>query len=193
AATFPLPDDVVALGDQIRRAPEIEIGECGTEIGHERPDVGTAAARFMQRVFEQHVRRGNLVDDGKIDILAPELGKPAADNGLVSLFLAHWNASSSSVARGSSASIDDPSEDLRLRRSGQTPVLALTSDVALVLAVHPSLPVHEPDSSNTRGRIPASSPTPLPASARATPPAASRPSRRSATAWGTCPIPAAAS
>src|SRR5262249_51461208 len=40
-----------------------------TEIGHERPDVGTAAARFMQRVFEQHVRRGNLVDDGKIDLL----------------------------------------------------------------------------------------------------------------------------
>src|SRR5262245_53135932 len=127
AATLPLTDDVVALGDQIRRAPEIEIGECGTEIGHERLDVGTAAARFMQRVFEQHVRRGNLVDDGKIDLLAPELGKPAADDGLVIRFLAHWNASSSSVARGSSTPIDDLSEELGLRRPCRTPVLALES------------------------------------------------------------------
>src|SRR5262249_56698551 len=39
ATTFPLTDDVVALGDKIRRAPEIEIGECGTEIGYERLDV----------------------------------------------------------------------------------------------------------------------------------------------------------
>src|SRR5262249_3093409 len=62
------------------------------------------------------------------------LGKPAADNGLVIRFLAHWNASSSSVARGSSTPIDDPSEDLRLRRSSQTPVLALESKSASAAA-----------------------------------------------------------
>src|SRR5262249_54775054 len=61
ATTFPLTDDVVAIGDKIRRAPEIEIGECSTEIGHERLDVVAASAGFMQRVFEQHVRRGDLV------------------------------------------------------------------------------------------------------------------------------------
>jgi hypothetical protein len=94
ATAFPLTDDIVALGDKIRRAPEIEIGECGTEIGHERLDVVATAAGFMQGVFEQHVRRGDLVDNSKIDALAPEFGKPAADNGLVIFFLAHWNGSS---------------------------------------------------------------------------------------------------
>src|SRR6516164_9222214 len=94
ATTFPLTDDIVALCDKIRRAPEIEVGECGTEIGHERLDVVVAAAGFMQRIFEQHVRRGDLVDDSEIDALAPEFRKPAADNGLVIFFLAHWNGSS---------------------------------------------------------------------------------------------------
>src|SRR5262249_37754082 len=89
AAAFPLADDVVALGDQIRGAPEIEVRECRTEIRHERLDVGTAAAGLVQRVFQQHVRRGDLVDDGEIDGLAPEFGEPAADNGLVVFYLAH--------------------------------------------------------------------------------------------------------
>src|SRR6478672_548985 len=56
ATTFPLADDVVALGNQIRGAPEIEIGEGGAEIGYERLDIVAAATGFMQRVFEQHVR-----------------------------------------------------------------------------------------------------------------------------------------
>jgi hypothetical protein len=37
----------------------------------------------MQRVFEQHVRRGDLVDNSEIEPLAPEFGKPAADNALL--------------------------------------------------------------------------------------------------------------
>jgi hypothetical protein len=48
----------------------------------------------MQRVFEQHVRRSDLLDNSQIDALAPEFGKPATDNGLVIFFLAHWNGSS---------------------------------------------------------------------------------------------------
>src|SRR5262249_35424437 len=44
APAFPLTDDIVALGDKIRRAPEIEIRECGTEIGHERLDISAATA-----------------------------------------------------------------------------------------------------------------------------------------------------
>src|ERR1700691_2374622 len=72
AATFPLTDDVIALGDQVGSAPEIEIRECSAEIGHERLNVGAAATGVMQRVFEQHVRRGDLVDNAEIDGLAPE-------------------------------------------------------------------------------------------------------------------------
>src|SRR6516162_10264684 len=75
ATTFPLTDDIVALGDKIRSAPEVEIGECGPEIGHERLDVVAATSGFMQRVFEQHVWRGDLVNDSEIDALAPEFGK----------------------------------------------------------------------------------------------------------------------
>jgi len=89
AATFPSTDDVVALGDQICGAPEIEIRERRTEIGHERLDVFSAAAGFVQRIFEQHVGRGNLVDDREIDVLTPEVGKPAADDGLIVCFLAY--------------------------------------------------------------------------------------------------------
>ena len=92
AAAFPLADDVVALGDQVRRAPEIEIGERGPEVGHEGLDVFAAAARLMQRVFQQHVRRGDLIDDRQIDVLAPEVGEPAADDGLVVFLFAHWSA-----------------------------------------------------------------------------------------------------
>jgi len=39
ASTFPLSDDVVALGDKIRGSPEIKIGKCPAEVGHEGLDV----------------------------------------------------------------------------------------------------------------------------------------------------------
>src|ERR1700693_2606707 len=39
SAAFPLADDSVALGDQIGDAPEVEVGERGAEVGHERLDV----------------------------------------------------------------------------------------------------------------------------------------------------------
>src|SRR5262245_28809612 len=93
-ATFPLTDDIVALGDQISRSPEIEIGECCTEIGHKRLDVGTAPSRLVQRISEQHVRGGDLVDDRKIDVLAPEFAEPSDNNRLVGIFFAHQSNSS---------------------------------------------------------------------------------------------------
>jgi hypothetical protein len=43
-----LADDVVALSDQVRSAPEIEVGERGPKIDHERLDIFAAAARLMQ-------------------------------------------------------------------------------------------------------------------------------------------------
>ena len=40
-------DDVVAFGDEIRRAPELQVRERRTEIGHERLDVRTSLARLV--------------------------------------------------------------------------------------------------------------------------------------------------
>jgi hypothetical protein len=65
-APFPLADDIVSFCDQIRRAPEVEIGECSAEIGHECLDVVT----------------GELIDDTEIAGLAPELGKPPTERRL---------------------------------------------------------------------------------------------------------------
>jgi hypothetical protein len=83
------------------------------------------ATGFVQRVLEQHVRRSDLVDNRKIDLLAPEFGKPAGDDGLVIFVLAHFDVLD--CFGGSSKPLDDLSEGLRLRRSDQTPVLALES------------------------------------------------------------------
>ena len=88
-ATFPLTNDVVALGDQVCGAPEIEVGECCAKV-------------FMNAFMSSRPRRGSCSEyfssmsgaaissiDREIDVLAPEVGKPAADNGLVIFFLAH--------------------------------------------------------------------------------------------------------
>ena len=47
----------------------------------------------VQRVLQQHVRRGDVVDNGEIAGLTPEFGEPAADDGLVVLFFAHVSSS----------------------------------------------------------------------------------------------------
>src|SRR6185295_1008133 len=46
-----------------------------------------------QRVFQQHVRRGDLVDHGQVEDFAPEIAEPAADDGLVVILQAHGGAS----------------------------------------------------------------------------------------------------
>ena len=102
ATAFPLADDKVAFGDQLGRAPEIEVGKRSTKIGHERLDVITTAARFVQRVVEQHVRRSDLVDDREIDILTPKLSKPATNDGLIAVFFAYLNCPNQVVSQGSS-------------------------------------------------------------------------------------------
>jgi hypothetical protein len=43
----------------------------------------------VQRILQQHVRRRELVDNRKVAGLAPELGEPAADDGLVVVFYRH--------------------------------------------------------------------------------------------------------
>src|SRR5712671_6217779 len=48
AAALPTTDDVVALGDEIRRAVKLEIGERLAETAHERLDVRATTPRRMQ-------------------------------------------------------------------------------------------------------------------------------------------------
>src|SRR6516165_4832784 len=86
AATFPLPDDVIALGDKVGRAPELEVRERGAEIHHEIPHVLATPTRRMQRILEQHVGRGEFVDDLWVPGVTPESVEPASDDGLVVLF-----------------------------------------------------------------------------------------------------------
>jgi hypothetical protein len=49
---------------------------------HESLDVFPSPTRLVQGVLKEHLRRGELVDDSEIARLAPELGEPAADDGL---------------------------------------------------------------------------------------------------------------
>src|SRR5215469_10076942 len=48
AAAFPLADDVIAFGDEVSRAPELQVGERSTEIGHKSLDVFAAFPGLMQ-------------------------------------------------------------------------------------------------------------------------------------------------
>jgi hypothetical protein len=57
--------------------------ERGPEVGHERLDVVAATAGFVQGILQEHVGRRDLIDDRKIDVLAPEFGEPTHDDGLV--------------------------------------------------------------------------------------------------------------
>src|SRR5207245_4637250 len=88
-AAFPAADHVVALGDEVRSAPKVEVRECFTEPSHESLDICVAATRRMQRILQEHVVSGELVDDVEIAGFAPELREPAAYDGLVVLFLRH--------------------------------------------------------------------------------------------------------
>src|SRR5262249_42710388 len=85
AAAFPLADDVVALGDEIGGTPEVEVGEGRAELLGEGADLLASPAGCVQRVLEPDVRCGDLVDDSRVEVLAPEFGEPAPDDGLVLL------------------------------------------------------------------------------------------------------------
>src|ERR1700676_890102 len=82
-ATFPATDDIVAFGDQVRGAPEVQVREGRTEVCHERFNIVTATAWFMQRILQKHVGRGEFVDDVELAGLTPKVGEPTADNGFI--------------------------------------------------------------------------------------------------------------
>src|ERR1700736_3862460 len=94
ATPFPLADDVSTFGNEVGRAPEVQVGEGSSEIGHESLDVLATFPRFMQRVLQQHVRRSNLVDHFQVAFFTPESGEPGADDGLVVILQAHECTSS---------------------------------------------------------------------------------------------------
>src|SRR3981081_4675181 len=86
-ATFPSTDDVVALRDEIRSAPEVEIGERFPKVRHERLDVLMATARFVERILQEHVGRGEFIDNSEVASLPPKMREPPANNGLLVFFL----------------------------------------------------------------------------------------------------------
>jgi hypothetical protein len=87
SAAFSSTDDVVAFRDEIRSAPEVEIGERFPKVRHECLDVFTATARFVQRILQEHVGRSEFIDNSEIASLAPKIREPPANNGLVVFFL----------------------------------------------------------------------------------------------------------
>src|SRR3954471_12452709 len=90
AAALPLPDDVVALGDEVGGRAEAEIGERLAERQRELAHLVAAAEGLVQRVLEADVGRGELVDDARVEVAAPEVGEPANDDGLVVLDRHAW-------------------------------------------------------------------------------------------------------
>src|SRR5258706_16341135 len=88
-ATFPAANNVVALCDQIGNTPEVEVRESFPKTSHERLDVFTTAARFVQGILQKHVRRGKFVDDCRVPGSAPESFEPLTYDDLVYLLLGH--------------------------------------------------------------------------------------------------------
>src|SRR5262245_36740928 len=90
AAAVPTTDHVVALGDEVGRAPEVEIRERLAELGHERLHLRAAPARRAQGALQEDIGRAEFVDDGGVPRIAPELREPATDDRLVLLFLRRY-------------------------------------------------------------------------------------------------------
>jgi len=83
AAAFPLTDDVVTFGDQVRSAPELQVRKSLPKIHHEGLDVISASARLVQGILQEHVRCGDLIDHSEVAGLSPEICEPPANNRLV--------------------------------------------------------------------------------------------------------------
>src|ERR1700722_5764227 len=89
SAALPLADNIVPLGDQVSGSPKVEVREGDPEVSDKGLDVSATTPRLVQGVFQQHIRRSEFVDHRRVEILAPKLGEPAPDDGLVVGFLAH--------------------------------------------------------------------------------------------------------
>jgi hypothetical protein len=80
---FPPANYIIALGNELGRAPEIEVRKRLSEFGHKRLEVGRALTRRMQRILQEHVGSGELVNDAAVAGLTPEVRKPAAYDDLI--------------------------------------------------------------------------------------------------------------
>src|SRR5258706_15841825 len=87
APAFPPADDIVALGDEIRCAPEVEILERLAKSGHERFDIRMTATWRVQRILKEHIRSSDLIDDSEVAGRAPEVGEPSSNDGFIVGFL----------------------------------------------------------------------------------------------------------
>jgi hypothetical protein len=62
-------------------------GNAFPKVRHERLDVFAATARFVERILQEYVRRGEFIDNSEVASLAPKIREPPANNGLVVFFL----------------------------------------------------------------------------------------------------------
>ena len=83
SASLPLSDDIISVGGELRSAPEVKVRKRCTEVRGERFDGGSTAQRLVQGVLEADVGSGEFVDDAGFPRVTPELGEPAADDGLI--------------------------------------------------------------------------------------------------------------
>src|SRR5215472_14237468 len=93
AAAFPATHHIVTLGDEVRGAPEVKVGERRTELHHKVPHVVATTARSMERVLKKHIGRCEFVDDFWLPWIAPEPIEPTTHNRLVVLFARHFRPS----------------------------------------------------------------------------------------------------
>src|SRR5712691_3153854 len=87
SAAFPSADDVIAFRNQIRGAPEVEIGKRFAKVRHKGLDVFSATARFVKRILQQHAGCGEFIDNSEVAGLAPKIREPPANNSLVIFLL----------------------------------------------------------------------------------------------------------
>jgi hypothetical protein len=85
-ATDPTTNDIVAFSDEICRSAEAEVWERGSEIRHERLDVRMSATGLVQRILQEHVRCGELVNDAEVACGSPEASEPTTYDGFILLF-----------------------------------------------------------------------------------------------------------
>src|SRR5258708_9535055 len=95
STALPATYHIVAFSDEICGAPKVKIGKRFTESGHECLDIFAATAGLVQRILQEHVGIREFIDNREIARFSPKLVKPAADDGLVIVFLRHSNFLSS--------------------------------------------------------------------------------------------------
>src|SRR3984893_10468675 len=83
AATLPLSNHMVSVGQQRCRSQEAQVWKCLTKTMHKCLDIFATVPRSMQRIPQEHFRGSKFIDDGRVVGLTPKLREPPSDHCLV--------------------------------------------------------------------------------------------------------------